>query len=80
MTRYPAVPWGTVEPCDLDVAQSGLYSRDVRFSGVRERQYALHVVGSVHRGLSLGLVAIRCARDVSGVVPLTLSIPDAPEV
>jgi len=76
LPRYTRVPWH-VEPSDLAESGSGYWSRDVlREDGQRERQYALHITGSVRPDVSLGLLAIRCARVGVLVQPLTLSIPD----
>ena len=61
-------------------ARSGILVRDVSLPSRKERQFALHVIGSLNPRLSLGLVAIRCQREPGGIVPLTLSIPDTVEV
>lgn len=77
LPRYTRAPWH-IEPSDLRESESGYWSRDVvmSFTGRRERQYALHITGSVRPDLSLGLLAIRCERVGSLVRPLTLSIPE----
>lgn len=60
-------------------------SHDALLSGLvldhaPERQIAMHVTGSVHPSLSLGMVAVRCERRGEQLIPLTLSIPETPIV
>jgi len=76
MDRYPIVPWGDLEASDMRESKAGYWQRDVRGYGMRERQVALHVIGSYDTSLSLGLIAIRCDLAGGRLDPMTLSIPE----
>ena len=75
------VPWwlpheDLVEADDGEIA----FVRDLSVEGRAERHLAMHVVGQFDRGLSLGLVAIRCERKGGQLVPLGIAIPETPVV
>lgn len=73
-TRYSLVPWWLPDS-DLVAVGDPELVRDL----AGERQVALHVRGSAP-GVTLGLVAMRCARDGARLVPLTISLPESPIV
>lgn len=84
MGRYAAffstVPWWLPDS-DLREADGGepALRRDLLVNGKAERHFGLHVWGQVEPcPPSLGLVAVRCERQGSTVIPISLSIPDTP--
>jgi hypothetical protein len=73
-------PWCILES-DLCPANHGKpeFTRDVRTpEGQPQRHLALHVTQQFHPGASLGLVALRCERRGTKLIPISLSIPDSP--
>lgn len=74
--RVPNVPWSDLAP-DLVEAADVEMSRDTHF-GKPERHLGLHVVGQYDRGLSLGLIALRCERHGAKLVPISMAIAETP--
>lgn len=79
---YSLVPWWLPDT-DLVEADNGelAYTRDLRtITGRAERHLAMPVVGQYDRGCFLGLIAIRCERRGSSLVPMACAIPETPIV
>lgn len=77
--RVPNVPWSDIEASDLREANDGepeLY-RDTH-DGSPERQLGLHVVGQYDSHLSLGLIAVRCERRGTQLIPMSMAIAETP--
>ena len=77
--RYAVAPWRLADVAQHDLEPAGgEYRRDHHESGRAERHFALPIVGQagIVEGPSLGLLAVRCARQGVLVWPLTLSIVD----
>ena len=80
-TRCSLVPWWLPDS-DLCEANGGEVEleRHLVVDGHRETHLGLHVWGQADDAPSLGILAIRCQREGSHDVPLTLSIPETPIV
>lgn len=76
-TRHLRVPWDLIAPTDLVEQGKPEFTRDCRNEKLEpERHLGLHVLGTT--GISLGILAIRCARSGDAVSPLSLAIASAP--
>lgn len=77
--RVPLVPWSDIEASDLTEANNGepeMY-RDTH-DGKPERQLGLHIVGQYDPLLSLGLIALRCERHGTTLIPISMAIAETP--
>jgi hypothetical protein len=72
-------PWFVAEE-DVNPAESGLFARDLCVEGQGQRHFGLPVLGQFDASLSLGMLAIRCERKGSTVIPLMLSLVDSPPI
>lgn len=78
--RVPNVPWSVIEASDLCEANKGQGPELVRdvYGAKHERHLGINVVGQYDPYLSLGLIAVRCERQGSALVPIGLAIAETP--
>jgi hypothetical protein len=70
-------PWLVAED-DINPAESGVFARDLSVDGQAQRHYGLPVLGQFDSSLSLGMLALRCERKGSLLMPLSLALVDTP--